>query len=624
MIFWPYYLVIILLFAAGLVSAGLAAYVWQRRNAVWSSAYVVMMITISWWSITYALQVLSPTLAQKLFWETLQLTLANTIGVSLLVFAIRYTGQEEWLTRRKLFLIMLIPIIGIVGGWTDAWHHLYRAEVVLDVAGPFLLLKIFFGPVFWVQLICNYLFIIAALYLLLRAFWRWSQPYKGQAGILVFSATFPLLANVLTNFDIVALPSLDFTPLAFNVTGLFITWGLFRYRLFDLLPVARRMVLDSIDDVVLVLDKQTRLVDVNVAAQTLLGHSARQLIGQPIARFLPQSELLAQYGSVTEAHTEIVVDVDDANPDVPRWRSFDLRISPLYDAHGELHGRIVMLRDITTRKRAENELKAQKMMLENLAEEYRQAKEAAEAANKAKSVFLANMSHELRTPLNAIIGYSEILQEDAVEINNTDALPDLQRIEQSGRHLLALINDVLDVSKIEAGKVKLILETVDVAELIEDVIKLVRPSLEKNQNTLLVTGAALGSIITDRAKARQALFNVLSNAAKFTTKGQITLHGRREPTPAHTNSHDPDGWVYISITDTGIGMTETQQAHLFKPFAPGDASSTRQYGGSGLGLAISYSYCQMMGGDITVESIPGVGSTFTVCLPTQIVQGIPI
>ncbi|MCB8968012.1 MAG: histidine kinase N-terminal 7TM domain-containing protein [Chloroflexota bacterium] len=618
MVFWPYYLVVVLLFAAGLSSAGLVVYSWQRRNAVWSTTYAVMMITLSWWSSTYALQILSPTLPQKIFWETMQLSLVNTIGISFFVFAMRYTGSGDKLTKPRLLLISAIPLFGIFSGWTDAWHHLYRAQTILEPTGPFLSLKIIFGPIFWFQLYYDYLLIVLAIVLLIRAFVRWSQPYKGQAGILIFSSIFPLLANVFTNFDIIPLPPFDFTPLAFNVTGFLMAWGLFRYRLFDVLPVARRMVLDNIDDAVLVLDKQNRLVDVNYAAQKMLGRPSSQLIGRLVGSFLPQSELLAQYRSVTEAHTEIIIDVEKPEPGMPPWQAFDLRISPLHDAHGELHGRIVMLRDITSWKRAENELKAQKMMLENLAEEYRQAKEAAEAANKAKSVFLANMSHELRTPLNAIIGYSEMLQEDAAAEGSDDLVPDLQRIEKSGQHLLALINNILDVSKIEAGKMDLYLEEFDVAHLINEVTGMIRPLIEKNHNSLIVDIADLGGMVADSVKVQQVLFNILSNAAKFTENGQITLHGQRKSITSQNNGHDTSEYICITISDTGIGMTEAQTVHLFQPFMQGDSSSTRKYGGSGLGLAISSSYCRMMGGHISVESEPGSGTTFTICLPTQV------
>jgi signal transduction histidine kinase/CheY-like chemotaxis protein len=253
--------------------------------------------------------------------------------------------------------------------------------------------------------------------------------------------------------------------------------------------------------------------------------------------------------------------------------------------------------------------------LDHLAQATREAQEAraaAEGADHAKSQFLANMSHELRTPLNAIIGYSEMLQEEAEDLGYEDLAPDLEKINAAGRHLLALINDILDLSKIEAGRMDLYLETFELSTMLRDVEATIRPVIEKNANTLVVHRPDnLGAMRADLTKVRQSLFNLLSNASKFTQQGTISLETAREAVAGVE-------WMTFRVSDTGIGMTPEQMAKLFQPFTQADVSTTRQYGGTGLGLAITKHFCQMMGGDIAVESRVGQGSTFTIRLPAEV------
>ena len=241
----------------------------------------------------------------------------------------------------------------------------------------------------------------------------------------------------------------------------------------------------------------------------------------------------------------------------------------------------------------------------------RRERAVAEAANRAKSVFLASMSHELRTPLNAIIGYSEMLVEEAVDAERTALIPDLSKIQAAGKHLLMLINSVLDLSKIEAGKMDLFVETFSIVELVREVSEVITPLADKNQNRLKVDVDPLsGSMRTDQTKLRQTLYNLLSNACKFTQKGEVRFEAARE----HSDSVEQ---VVFKVIDTGIGMTAEQLKRLFQPFTQADASTTRRFGGTGLGLAISRRFIHLLGGNISVESKSGVGSTFTVKIPLQ-------
>ncbi len=241
----------------------------------------------------------------------------------------------------------------------------------------------------------------------------------------------------------------------------------------------------------------------------------------------------------------------------------------------------------------------------------------AAAAEATRTAFLAHMSHELRTPLNAIIGYSEMLLEEAERRGHTDFVPDLQKIYGAGRHLLALINDMLDLAKIEAGKMELVFENAEVGALVNDVASTIAPLIRKNGNTLDVTVAGdLGSMRTDVTRVRQILFNLLGNAAKFTDQGRIALEVSRD------EGGNGEGFVF-RVTDTGIGLTAEQQAKLFQPFTQAEPVTARRYGGTGLGLAISRGFAQMMGGAISVDSEPGKGSTFTLRLPRTLREKAP-
>lgn len=257
------------------------------------------------------------------------------------------------------------------------------------------------------------------------------------------------------------------------------------------------------------------------------------------------------------------------------------------------------------RERLQAEIEQRKIIEADLAA----ARDAAEAANRAKSTFLATMSHELRTPLNAILGYSEMLREQAELENRPDDIADLARIHESGSHLLSLISDILDLSKIEAGKIELHFEMVSVDQLVSELATMLAPHLATNNNNFHVQRiGTLGVVRTDVTRLRQILLNILQNAAKFTNRGEITFTVERD---------DDENRLCFQVEDTGIGMHPEQLGRLFQPFMQADSSTTRRFGGTGLGLTIARHLCRLLGGEITVHSIIDQGTTFTIEIPIE-------
>jgi signal transduction histidine kinase/DNA-binding NarL/FixJ family response regulator len=319
-----------------------------------------------------------------------------------------------------------------------------------------------------------------------------------------------------------------------------------------------------------------------------------------------------------------ILHLEDSMREVSANKNYSVRATKSY---GDEIGRLIdgfntMLSEIQHRdgalRSANDELKTRTLELEKeilhrrqTQEELLTAKHTAEEASRAKSTFLANMSHELRTPLNAIIGYSEMLDEEARESGRSENVEDLRKIQSAGKHLLSLINDVLDLSKIEAGKMGLHLEDFEVLPLIDEIATTLQPAAAKNSNEIKIhVSENLGFMRADITKVRQILFNLLSNACKFTDRGTIALD---------VDQNDRDGYIRFRVSDTGIGISEKQQQNLFFEFSQADASIARKYGGTGLGLAITHRFVQLMRGQISVESEPGKGSIFTVELPTQAV-----
>ncbi len=360
-------------------------------------------------------------------------------------------------------------------------------------------------------------------------------------------------------------------------------------------------IVETALDCIVTMDRDGKIIEFNPMAEQTFGYAREDVIGQPLVdkivppQYLRHTQGLAHYLKTGEGQAlgrRIEISALGADG---REFPVELAITSVKPKDGE-EVFTAFLRDIGERIHAEKEL--------------RLAKEEAETANLIKSEFLANMSHELRTPLNAIIGYSEMLQEEAQGLGQDNFIPDLGRINESGHHLLTLINDVLDLSKIEAGRMEVTPEIFDISEMIESVVTTIQPMAEKTGNNLVLHVDDPGVMHADQTRVRQCLINLLTNACKFTEAGTVSLAVIREVAAGREE-------VAFRVGDTGIGLSPEQIEDLFQPFVQGDASTTKEYGGTGLGLSITRQFSRMMGGDVEVESVPGVGSTFILRLPAR-------
>jgi PAS domain S-box-containing protein len=588
---------IIMLVLVAAVASVLTSIAWRHRSIPGAPAFALLMLTVVVWSFGYALELSSATLLAKLLWTRVEYLGIVVLPAAWLAFVCQYTGHESWMGRRAIALLAIEPLLILLLIWTNEYHGLFWRMVALAPGDPLFAWRSTRGIAYWVHAGYTYLVLLSGTILLVGVFIRSPGMYRGQAVWLLLGALVPWVSNGLYLAGLNPLAPLELTPFAFLITGLVIAWAVFRFHLLEIVPIARDRVIEEIEESVLVLDGDNRIVDMNPAACQLIGRSARESIGQPAATILERwPAAITQYRQIVATHEELTI-VEGA-----RVRYFDLRISSLRTYTRHVTGHVIMVHDITQRKEAEVALA--------------QAKETAEAASRVKSAFLTNMSHELRTPLTIILGLSELLHVGEYGALSPEQKEILGRIICSCQDLLSLINDVLDMSKIEAGKLELQLEDVDITAQVDATVARLGPLIEERGNTLTVQyPTGLGTMRTDMTRLRQVLFNLLQNANKFTTRGRITLNVTVEAANGCNSTPLRVQFVVFQVSDTGIGMTPEQQQQLFRPFMQADSSTTRKYGSTGLGLALSHSFCQMLGGEIRVQSTLGQGSTFTVRLP---------
>ncbi len=603
-------IILIFLGISVVLSMVLIYQVWGQRKASGNSATLIalLMSAVIWWIVFYGLEIVGSTDAFKLFCYRVKFLAIVFIPVIWMLFGAQYTGRTQWMTSRRIALLCILPCVTTVLIWTNQLHGLMWSYLGVADIGGVSVASSTTGTWFWVHSFYSYVLIMTASYFLFRQFAGSPGLYRRQLIALLASVIAPMVANAVTIFGN---QPIDYTPFAFAITGLSLTWGLLRFQLLDLVPIARNLVVDSMTDGVIVLDAQGRIVDLNPVAKQIISRTTPDALGKPLVQVIAKLDAkldLARWTATSGVvQDELIIGEGD------NQRVLDVSLSSLYDRQQHLSGRVVLFRDITDRKLAEQQIRHQNEALVKANHELAEARQQAEHATQLKSQFLATMSHELRTPLNAVIGYSEIqLMGIAGELSPKQREYQ-DRILANALHLLGLINDILDLSRIEAGRMDLLLTPFRLQTWMDEILLQNRVLAEEKSLAIDVQiDPRLPEIlVADSERLKQVVINLLSNAVKFTEKGSIKID---------VALNDSDTWK-IEVQDTGIGIPIHAQDTIFEEFRQVDGTSHRQYGGTGLGLAIVRKLVIMMGGHIRLKSEVGKGSNFIIILPLEADMG---
>ncbi|MEZ4868781.1 MAG: histidine kinase N-terminal 7TM domain-containing protein [Caldilineaceae bacterium] len=592
---------------------------WQRVREPGARAFMVAMAGVALWSFAYAFEVMNSDLSGKLIWHKLIYVASAVVPAFWLLFLLQQTEPSEKLSQLWTGLLSIEPVLYTILTWTNDSHQFLWKQIGVEADNGLPHLVLARGLGFYIHTAFTYLLVLLSLVIFMRLLQRESSMLAPYQVLLCIAAILaPLLANAIHLLPFVPL-QINLTPFALITMGAGVGWFAFRFELWDLVPVAHDAIIEHMNDGVIVLNLKHRVIDINPAAANLLGTSYSAAVGKPVEALFPdwlQSDALQQCLSdprpMPASGFELVLTR-------PTKRYVDLAVAELRNRRKHVDGWLLTLHDVTHRREVEKALEKERVELaQRVAERTADLSEAnlqLERASRLKDEFLANMSHELRTPLNTILGLSEALFEQVYGPLTPKQLRSLQNIDESGRHLLALINDVLDISKIEAGKLQLQLSAIAVDSLCQASLNFVKQSaLNKNLALELYLAPNVKVVYGDERRLKQILVNLLNNAVKFTPEGgKIGLETRGYP---------GEEQIEFAVWDTGVGIAQEDMARLFEPFVQLDSRLARQYEGTGLGLTMVYRMTKMHGGSVRVESEVGVGSKFTISLPWNSTQSV--
>ncbi len=573
--FWqesPY--AIPLLFST-LASAGLAVHIWQHRPTAGATPFAALMLAVAFWSLFSALEAISLTLAAKLFWGNCQYLGIVVVPTAWLVFVLDYTGRRALLPRPYFYLLISEPLATIILAWTNADHGLMRSRAWLEYPDGVAILAVEMGTWFWVHAAYSYALLLLGILLLFPVVFRSPFLYRRQAATVVVGAFMPWLANALYIFSLSPWPDLDLTPFAFILMGCSVAWGLFRFQLLDVVPIARYAIVDGLQDPVFVFGPHGHLLDLNPAALGLVGQSADQLIGvhqgEALAAIAPLVEHLERAGK-----SEIELEVDGV------LQSYELNSSDLYQRDSQWVGRLVVLHDISERKRAEEKLvRAQRL--------------------RAAGELSLGVSHNLNNILTAILVPAQQLQDElSSETPHSAQVQIILHAAQRARDLVQRLSR--SVEEVEDP-----LHAVALNAIVEEAVRDARPRWKDEAEAsgcpiaIETTLADVAPIAGNSSELYDVLINLIFNAVDAMPSGGLI----------HIETRRDGERVLLKITDTGTGMDLPTQRRIFEPFF-----TTKADVGTGLGLATVYASIKNWGGDIAVESAPGRGTTFLLSLPS--------
>lgn len=554
----------VILILTAIVSLGLAAFGYKHRSASGARALSILMIAVAEWCVCSAAEWLTPSLPAKLLFANLSYLGIGTLPAAMMILALQYSRpgySPRWFT---CFLLGVEPVAVLILALTNQSHHLLRTSATLISVDGLQALDVKLGPAFWGHTVYSYVLLACSVVLLFRQIWHSSSSqFIGQVLSMLIGILAPWVGNVLYLVGLNPVPYFDFTPVGFMITGIALYYGIFRFHLLDLVPVARDIVLESMKDAVIVLNLQNRIVDANRAALTLFDLSREQIFGGKASSILPAPFAPKDEHPPADEASEI------------KWNQCYYRISnsPVC-ANGQSRvGTLILLQDITERKQTE----------------------------RMKDEFVSVVSHELRTPVTSIRASLGLLAGEVVGV-----LPEQMKslvaisLEDTER-LSRLLDDILDMERIQEGKMEFRHQTLDLVDLARRSLDGIRCYAKQFGVQFQLEASVSNALVhADSDRMMQVMTNLLSNAAKFSPQnGEIKIMIERK-----------EGAFRVSVADHGPGIPENFRSRIFQPFAQADSSDSRGRGGTGLGLSICKAIIEKHGGQLGFQSEAGAGSTF--------------